>query len=51
MGLEPSCAQVKHRKMSPIPIPLKPKEGALTSNRYPEHMIKPLPKRTKKPRP
>jgi hypothetical protein len=40
-----------YRKTSSIPIPSKPKEGVLTSNRYLEHVVKPLPKRTKKLRP
>jgi len=30
-------------KATPVPVPLKPKESAPTSNLYPECMIKPLP--------
>jgi hypothetical protein len=38
-------------KVSPIPIPPKPEEGMPTSNRYPEHTIKPLPLRARESRP
>jgi hypothetical protein len=38
-------------KVDPIPIPSKPEEGAPTSSRYPECVIKPLPQRAREPRP
>jgi hypothetical protein len=38
-------------KADPIPIPPKPEASAPTSSRYPEHAIKPLPRRAREPRP
>ena len=38
-------------KASSIPIPPKPKEGSAISTQYPEHMVKPLPKRAREPKP
>src|SRR6266851_511372 len=37
------------RQMLPIPIPPKPKEDV--TSRYPDHPIKPLPKRASEPKP